>query len=120
MEESVQQVIMQSIQELERSSMGSSMTSIVPSSGPEADHQLQRILGELEAAAEARDQMAQRCHELDMQVCTRARSVDLLLSRNVGCCLVASYLKLYGTRLLFAFVTFANVKWSVPGKCVHF
>jgi hypothetical protein len=33
-------------------------------------------LGELEAAAEARDQMAQRCHELDMQVCTWALGVD--------------------------------------------
>ncbi|KDR07771.1 Hook-like protein 3 [Zootermopsis nevadensis] len=32
------------------------------------DPQLQRILGELEAATEARDQTAQRCHELDMQV----------------------------------------------------
>ncbi|PNF37389.1 Hook-like protein 3 [Cryptotermes secundus] len=68
MEESVQQVIMQSIQELDRSSMGSSATSIILGSGPETDPQLQRILGELEAATEARDQMAQRCHELDMQV----------------------------------------------------
>lgn len=70
MEESVQQVIMQSIQELDRSSMGSSATSIILGSGPETDPQLQRILGELEAAAEARDQMTQRCRELDMQVCT--------------------------------------------------
>jgi protein HOOK3 len=75
MEESVQQVIMQAIQELDSIS-GSGTTSIVPSSGPETDLQLQRILGELEAAAEARDQMAQRCHELDMQVCTRALGVD--------------------------------------------
>jgi protein HOOK3 len=69
MEESVQQVIMQSIQELDRSSMGCSATSIILGSGPETDPQLQRILEEWEAAAEARDQMAQRCHELDMQVC---------------------------------------------------
>jgi len=67
MEESVQQVIMQSIQELDRSSMGSG-TSLPLGSGPDIDPQLQRILGELEAAAEARDQMVQRCHELDMQV----------------------------------------------------
>lgn len=77
MEESVQQVIMQSIQELDRSSMGSSATSIILGSGPETDPQLQRILGELEAAAEARDQMAQRCHELDMQVCTGMRNCSL-------------------------------------------
>ena len=76
MEESVQQVIMQSIQDLDRSSMGSGTTSIALSSCPEADPHFQRILGELEAAAEARDQMAQRCHELDMQVCTRALSFD--------------------------------------------
>ncbi|XP_069694315.1 protein Hook homolog 3-like [Periplaneta americana] len=68
MEESVQQVIMQSIQELDRSSIGSNTTSLVMSSGPDVDPQLQRILAELEAAADARDQMAQRCHELDMQV----------------------------------------------------
>lgn len=68
MEESVQQVIMQSIQELDRSSMGSGTTSLALGSGPDIDPQLQRILGELENAAEARDQMAQRCHELDMQV----------------------------------------------------
>jgi protein HOOK3 len=75
MEESVQQVIMQSIQELDTSSGGSGTTSI-PISIPDADPQLQRILGDLEAAIEARDQMAQRCHELDMQVCTRALGVD--------------------------------------------
>ena len=76
MEESVQQVIMQSIQELDRSSIGSGTQSLISSSGLEIDLQLQRILGELAAAAEARDQMAQRCHELDMQVCTRALGVD--------------------------------------------
>jgi len=69
MEESVQQVIMQSIQELDR---GSSTTSLVLSSDP----QMQRILAELEAAVEARDQMDQRCRELDTQVCTRALGVD--------------------------------------------
>jgi protein HOOK3 len=70
MEESVQQVIMQAIQELDGISMGPP-TSLVPDSD-----QLQRILRELEAALEARDQMAQRCHELDMQVCSRAIGVD--------------------------------------------
>ena len=72
MDESVQQVIMQSIQE-HASSMGPLSTV------PETDPHLQRIVGELEAAVEARDQMAQRCHELDMQVCTRALGVDRFL-----------------------------------------
>ena len=79
MEESVQQVIMQSIQEID-SSIGSGIPSLVLKSDPEADPQLQRILAELEVAAEVRDQMAQRCHELDMQVCTRALCV-------VCCCI---------------------------------
>ena len=73
MDESVQQVIMQSIQEQDISSMGPLSTV------PETDPHLQRIVGELEAAVEARDQMAQRCHELDMQVCTRALGVDRFL-----------------------------------------
>jgi protein HOOK3 len=76
MEESVQQVIMQSIQELETISTGSGTTSNFSSSGPDLDPQLQRILGELDAAIEAKDHMVQRCHELDMQVCTRAFGVD--------------------------------------------
>lgn len=68
MEESVQQVIMQAIQELERISTGSGMTSNFSSSGPDLDPQLQRISRELDLAIEARDHMVQRCHELDMQV----------------------------------------------------
>ena len=64
MEESVQQVIMQSIQELDSSSMVSNSLSI----GPDTDPQIQKLLIDWETAVEARDQMAQRCHELDMQV----------------------------------------------------
>jgi protein HOOK3 len=75
MEESVQQVIMQAIQELIRISNGPGTPSIPPGSGSDID-QLQRILRELEVAIEAKDQMVQRCHELDMQVCTRAVGVD--------------------------------------------
>jgi len=71
MEESVQQVIMQSIQEIESDTTNNSSNSI-----PDLDPQLQRVLRELEAAREAKEQMVQRCHELDMQVCTRAFSVD--------------------------------------------
>jgi len=67
-EESVQQVIMQAIQELDKINMGPGTPSLPLGSVPDIDPQLQRILGELEAAAEARDQMTQRCHEFDMQV----------------------------------------------------
>ncbi|PSN52024.1 Protein Hook 3 [Blattella germanica] len=66
LEESVQRVIMESIQELDSRSMGSASIGI--SIGPETDPQVQRLVAELEAAAEGREQMAQRCHELDMQV----------------------------------------------------
>jgi protein HOOK3 len=68
MEESVQQVIMRAIQELDK--------SLNPGSVPDTDPHLQKVLGELVVAVEARDQMAQRCHELDMQVCTTAPGVD--------------------------------------------
>jgi hypothetical protein len=76
MEESVQQVIMQSIQELD--GMGSGTPSIVVNPGRETDPQLQRIMGELEVVAEARDQLAQRCLELDTQVCTGALGFDCM------------------------------------------
>nr|CAD7396008.1 unnamed protein product [Timema poppensis] len=64
MEESVQQVIMQAIQELEQISHYPNPSSII------IDQRLdyQKLVSELEAATEARNQMAQRCHELDMQV----------------------------------------------------
>ncbi|KAJ8885571.1 hypothetical protein PR048_011769 [Dryococelus australis] len=64
MEESVQQVIMQAIQELEQSSHGSTLYTMGMSMGIDC----QRMMTELEAATEARDQIAQRCHELDMQL----------------------------------------------------
>ncbi|XP_066996837.1 protein Hook homolog 3 [Anabrus simplex] len=64
MEESVQQVIMQSIQELENSNHGSGSSSFAMSIGLDTE----KLLLELEMATDARDQMAQRCHELDMQV----------------------------------------------------
>ncbi|XP_014219490.1 protein Hook homolog 3 [Copidosoma floridanum] len=72
LEEAVQQVIMQSIQELENSvhaprlSLGASLNF---ESFDVADGNQQRLLTELQAAIDARDQMAQRCHELDQQLC---------------------------------------------------
>lgn len=59
MEESVQQVIMQSIQELESGGVGVSNEDAA---------QMQKLMTDLGKAVEERDQMEQRCHELDMQV----------------------------------------------------
>lgn len=60
MEESVQRVIMQAIQELENGSQ--------ISLGPTEDIHLQRLSAELDRVTYERDQMAQKCHELDLQV----------------------------------------------------
>ncbi|XP_015518663.1 protein Hook homolog 3 [Neodiprion pinetum] len=71
MEEVVQQVIMQSIQELEgcmqgpRLSLGASLNFESLDFG---DGTQQRLLVELQAAIDSRDQLAQRCHELDQQL----------------------------------------------------
>ncbi|XP_075218372.1 hook microtubule tethering protein [Lycorma delicatula] len=67
MDESEQQVIMKSIQELENIH-GPGPVSFSASLGLETESQVQVLVGELQAATEARDQMAQRCLELDMQV----------------------------------------------------
>lgn len=65
LEESVQRVIMQSIQELEQlHGHGSFSASLNLDSLP----QMQQLLAELQTITEARDQMGQRCLELDMQV----------------------------------------------------
>uniref|UniRef100_A0A1B6DZC8 Protein hook n=2 Tax=Clastoptera arizonana TaxID=38151 RepID=A0A1B6DZC8_9HEMI len=65
LEESVQRVIMQSIQELEMlHGHGSFSASLNLDSLP----QMQQLLAELQTITEARDQMGQRCLELDMQV----------------------------------------------------
>lgn len=78
MEESLQQVIMQSIQELESNGSGTLsvggnisdgfLSSVLQPSPVIVDPQLPKLLQDLEAATNARDWMAQRCHELDMQV----------------------------------------------------
>lgn len=71
MEEAVQQVIMQSIQELEgcmhgpRLSLGASLNFESLDFG---DGTQQRLLAELQLAIDSRDQLAQRCHELDQQL----------------------------------------------------
>ncbi|XP_049781741.1 protein Hook homolog 3-like [Schistocerca cancellata] len=78
LEESVQQVIMQSIQELE----SASQASFGPVAGVELEAEAQRLALALEVAAEARDQMAQRCHELDMQVTLLQEEKASVLNEN--------------------------------------
>ncbi|KAL0271024.1 UNVERIFIED_CONTAM: hypothetical protein PYX00_008269 [Menopon gallinae] len=72
MEESVQQVIMQSIQELESGGVGMS----------NEDAQMQKLLTDLNKAVEERDQMEQRCHELDMQVSLLQEEKVSILQEN--------------------------------------
>lgn len=72
MEESVQQAIMQNIQELEsnmhgpRLSLGASFN--VESLDVEDGGDKDRLINELQMAIDSRDQLAQRCHELDQQL----------------------------------------------------
>ncbi|XP_016838920.1 protein Hook homolog 3 [Nasonia vitripennis] len=71
LEEAVQQVIMQSIQELENSVHGPRLSlgaSLNFETFDVADGAQQKLLSELQAAVDARDNMAQRCHELDQQL----------------------------------------------------
>ncbi|KAJ9584697.1 hypothetical protein L9F63_020958, partial [Diploptera punctata] len=75
MEESVQEVIMQSIKAVDNIVSGSSID-------PDTDPQLHKILMDLETAVEARDQMAQRCHELDMQVTLLQEEKASVLQEN--------------------------------------
>lgn len=69
MDENSQTVIMQSIQDLERI-QGHPQSSITTSLGIDNDHQeqIQQLIDELQAVTKARDQMTQRCLELDSQV----------------------------------------------------
>lgn len=69
MDEKSQTVIMQSIQDLERI-QGNSQNSIVTSLGVDIDNQdqIQQLIDELQSVTQARDQMTQRCLELDSQV----------------------------------------------------
>lgn len=78
MEESVQHVVMNAIQEL--------MTKEAPASTSEgyteiAD-QLKRTMDELNSVMEAKEEMAQRCHELDLQVAALQEEKSALGSDN--------------------------------------
>jgi len=69
MDENSQTVIMQSIQDLERI-QGHPQSIIATSLGIDSDHQeqIQQLIDELQSVTKARDQMTQRCLELDSQV----------------------------------------------------
>lgn len=70
MDEKSQTVIMQSIQDLERI-QGQAQSSITTSFGVDQNEQIQQLIDELQSANKARDQMTQRCLELDSQVIIR-------------------------------------------------
>ncbi|MBZ3884020.1 Protein Hook-like protein 3 [Sciurus carolinensis] len=79
MEESVQHVVMTAIQEL--------MSKESPvSSGNDAyvdlDRQLKKTTEELNEALSAKEEIAQRCHELDMQVAALQEEKSSLLAEN--------------------------------------
>ncbi|XP_025412848.1 protein Hook homolog 3-like [Sipha flava] len=69
MDENSQTVIMQCIQDLERI-QGHPQSIITTSIGVDNDHheQIQQLIDELQAVTKARDQMTQRCLELDSQI----------------------------------------------------
>jgi len=70
MDEKSQTVIMQSIQDLERI-QGHPQSIITTSLGVDTDdhqEQIQQLINELQSVTKARDQMTQRCLELDSQV----------------------------------------------------
>ncbi|XP_024885473.1 protein Hook homolog 3 [Temnothorax curvispinosus] len=71
MEETVQQAIMQSIQEL-------NFESLVDV----ADGAQQRLYAELQATADMKDQLAQRCHELDQQLSLLQEEKAALITEN--------------------------------------
>ena len=85
MEESVQQAIMQSIQELEgsmhgpRLSLGSSLNFDTVDT---TDATQQRLLAELQFAVDLRDQLGQRCHELDQQLSLLQEEKAALIAEN--------------------------------------
>lgn len=70
MDENAQTVIMQSIQDLEQI-QGHPQSSITHSLGADIidqHEQIQQLIDELHSVTKARDQMTQRCLELDSQV----------------------------------------------------
>ncbi|XP_015116796.1 protein Hook homolog 3 [Diachasma alloeum] len=85
MEESVQQAIMQSIQELEGSMHGAKLSlgaSLNFETLDVADGGQQRLLAELQMAVDLKDQLGQRCHELDQQLSLLQEERAALITEN--------------------------------------
>ncbi|XP_051785740.1 protein Hook homolog 3 isoform X2 [Erpetoichthys calabaricus] len=79
MEESVQHVVMTAIQELmsKETPVGCGNDSYI-----DLDRQLKKTTEELNEALAAKDEIAQRCHELDMQVAALQEEKGSLLAEN--------------------------------------
>ncbi|KAK9308152.1 hypothetical protein QLX08_001657 [Tetragonisca angustula] len=85
MEETVQQAIMQSIQELESNMHGPRLslgTSLNFESFDVADGTQQRLLAELQATVDMKEQLAQKCHELDQQLSLLQEEKAALATEN--------------------------------------
>lgn len=67
MEETVQQNIMQAIQQLEAVTHGRGRSSL-SLLGVESDAKYQRLISDLEAASESKDILSQKCYNLEKQV----------------------------------------------------
>ncbi|CAK9806252.1 Protein Hook homolog [Anthophora quadrimaculata] len=85
MEETVQQAIMQNIQELESNMHGPRLslgTSLNFESLDVADGTQQRLLAELQIAVDMKEQLAQKCHELDQQLSLLQEEKAALVAEN--------------------------------------
>ncbi|XP_034172315.1 hook microtubule tethering protein [Osmia lignaria lignaria] len=85
MEETVQQAIMQSIQELESNMHGPRLslgTSLNFESLDVADGTQQRLLAELQLNVDMKEQLAQKCHELDQQLSLLQEEKAALVAEN--------------------------------------
>lgn len=79
MEESVQQCIMQAIQQLEELTGGPGRLSLI---SLESDTRILRLVEDLAAANEAKDNLAQQCHNLELQVQSLQEEKHTLLADN--------------------------------------
>lgn len=79
MEESVQQCIMQAIQQLEELTGGPGRLSLI---SLESDTRILRLMEDLAAANEAKDNLAQQCHNLELQVQSLQEEKHTLLADN--------------------------------------
>ncbi|XP_043263334.1 protein Hook homolog 3 [Colletes gigas] len=85
MEETVQQAIMQNIQELESNMNGPRLslgTSLNFETLDVADGAQQRLLAQLQSTVDMKEQLAQRCHELDQQLSLLQEEKAALVAEN--------------------------------------